>query len=148
MLLRHRTPSLKQARGLLQAFSAALFRRFGVRATAHAAAIVDGHQDLPSDGHEVGSTAIAESNRIRWSLRREICSLPIICISPRVAVVAYQAPISLLGAASALSATGGVVRHRRGFSRGAHGTRRSRYGIQARDVWFVMAGPGGCHRDW
>ena len=30
----------KQARGLLQAFSAALFRRFGVRATAHAAAIV------------------------------------------------------------------------------------------------------------
>ena len=23
-----------------------------------------------------------------------------------------------------------------------------RYGIQARDVWFVMAGPGGCHRDW
>ena len=35
---------------------------------------VDGHQDLPSDGHEVGSTAITESNRIRWSLRREICS--------------------------------------------------------------------------
>ena len=24
----------------------------------------------------------------------------------------------------------------------------SRYGIQGRDVWFVMAGPGGCHRDW
>ncbi len=23
-----------------------------------------------------------------------------------------------------------------------------RSGIQARDVWFVMAGPGGCHRDW
>ena len=22
-----------------------------------------------------------------------------------------------------------------------------RSGIQARDVWFVMAGPGGCHRD-
>ena len=50
--------------------------------------------------------------------------------------------------ASAVSATGGVVRHRRGFSRGDHGTRPSRYGIQARDVWFVMAGPGGCHRDW
>ena len=24
----------------------------------------------------------------------------------------------------------------------------ARKGIQARDVWFVMAGPGGCHRDW
>jgi len=23
-----------------------------------------------------------------------------------------------------------------------------RSGILARDVWFVMAGPGGCHRDW
>ena len=23
-----------------------------------------------------------------------------------------------------------------------------RSGIRARDVWFVMAGPGGCHRDW
>lgn len=28
------------------------------------------------------------------------------------------------------------------------GRRPSRYGIQARDVWFVIAGPGGCHRDW
>jgi hypothetical protein len=26
---------------------------------------VDGHQDLPSDGHEVQATAIAESDRIR-----------------------------------------------------------------------------------
>jgi hypothetical protein len=43
-----------------------------------------------------------------------------------VAVVAYQAQISPFGAASALSATGGVVRHRRGFSRGGHGTRPSR----------------------
>jgi len=49
---------------------------------------------------------------------------------------------------SALSATGGVVRHRRGFSLRDHGARPSRYAIQARDVWFVMAGPGGCHRDW
>jgi Tn3 transposase DDE domain len=24
----------------------------------------------------------------------------------------------------------------------------ARKGIRARDVWFVMAGPGGCHRDW
>jgi hypothetical protein len=24
----------------------------------------------------------------------------------------------------------------------------ARKGIQARDVWFVMAGPGGCHRNW
>jgi hypothetical protein len=35
---------------------------------------VDGHQDLPSDGHEVDATAITESNRIRWSSRRGICS--------------------------------------------------------------------------
>jgi len=26
---------------------------------------VDGHQDLPSDGHEVQATAITESDRIR-----------------------------------------------------------------------------------
>ena len=32
--------------------------------------IVDGHQDLPSDGHEVGAVAIAESDWFRWSLRR------------------------------------------------------------------------------
>jgi hypothetical protein len=35
---------------------------------------VDGHQDLPSDGHEVDAMAITESDRIRWSSRREICS--------------------------------------------------------------------------
>jgi hypothetical protein len=35
---------------------------------------VDGHQDLPSDGHEVDPTAITESNRICWSSRRGICS--------------------------------------------------------------------------
>ena len=33
---------------------------------------VDGHQDLPSDGHEVDAMAITESDRIRWSSRREI----------------------------------------------------------------------------
>jgi hypothetical protein len=32
---------------------------------------VDGHQDLPSDGHEVDAMAITESDRIRWSSRRE-----------------------------------------------------------------------------
>jgi hypothetical protein len=40
---------------------------------------VDGHQDLPSDGHEVAAMAITEGDRIRWSSRREICSLPNIC---------------------------------------------------------------------
>jgi hypothetical protein len=35
---------------------------------------VDGHQDLPSNGHEVGAMAITESDRIRSSSRREICS--------------------------------------------------------------------------
>jgi hypothetical protein len=34
---------------------------------------VDGHQDLPSDGHEAGAMAIAENDRSRWSSRREIC---------------------------------------------------------------------------
>ena len=37
---------------------------------------VDGHQDLPSDGHEVDAAAITESNGIRWSSRRGICSEP------------------------------------------------------------------------
>lgn len=36
--------------------------------------IVDGHRDLPSDGQDVDSTAITESDRIPWSLHREICS--------------------------------------------------------------------------
>jgi hypothetical protein len=34
----------------------------------------DGHQDLPSESHEVAAMAIAEADVIRWSLRREICS--------------------------------------------------------------------------
>jgi hypothetical protein len=39
---------------------------------------VDGHQDLPSDGHEVDTMAITEGDRIRSSSRSEICSsLPI-----------------------------------------------------------------------
>jgi hypothetical protein len=33
-------------------------------------------------------------------------------------------------------------------TRRAAGTGAVRSGIRARDVWFVMAGPGGCHRDW
>jgi hypothetical protein len=28
---------------------------------------VDGHQDLPSDGHDVDAMVITESDRIRWS---------------------------------------------------------------------------------
>src|SRR5579864_2854804 len=74
---------------------------------------------------------------------------PNIYISPRVAVVALSSTDQpVRGGLSA-------IRYRR--SRAAlprflplrdHGTRPSRYGIQARDVWFVMAGPGGCHRDW
>ena len=34
--------------------------------------------DLPSDGHEVNATASAESNRIRWSSHRKICSLAVL----------------------------------------------------------------------
>jgi hypothetical protein len=41
---------------------------------------VDGHQDLPSDDHEVAAMAITEGDRIRWSSRREICfSMPTTC---------------------------------------------------------------------
>jgi hypothetical protein len=36
--------------------------------------IVDGHEDLPSGGHEVDVMAITASDRIRWWSRREICS--------------------------------------------------------------------------
>jgi hypothetical protein len=35
---------------------------------------VDGHQDLPSDGHDVAAMAITESGRIRCSPRCEFCS--------------------------------------------------------------------------
>jgi hypothetical protein len=35
---------------------------------------VDGHRDLPSDGHEVDAMAITEGNQIRWSSHRKICS--------------------------------------------------------------------------
>lgn len=34
----------------------------------------DGDKDLPSDGNEVDTMAITESDRIHWSSRREICS--------------------------------------------------------------------------
>jgi hypothetical protein len=45
------------------------------RSRTHAAAAsVDGHQDLPNDGHAVDVMAITESDRIPWSSRREICS--------------------------------------------------------------------------
>ena len=35
-------------------------------------------------------------------------------------------------------------------ARRAAGIRGRRFdpASRARDVWFVMAGPGGCHRDW
>jgi hypothetical protein len=35
---------------------------------------VDGHQDLPSDSHEVAAKAVTKGDRIRWSSRRDICS--------------------------------------------------------------------------
>ena len=32
------------------------------------------NQDLSSDGHDIAAMAITKSDRIRWSLRREIYS--------------------------------------------------------------------------
>jgi hypothetical protein len=32
---------------------------------------VDGHQDLPGDGHEVEAMAVTDGDRICWSSRRE-----------------------------------------------------------------------------
>jgi len=50
--------------------------------------IVDGRQDLLSDGQEVDAMAMTESDRIRRSSRREICSerrLRTICITCKLA---------------------------------------------------------------
>ena len=44
---------------------------------------MDGHQDLPSDGHEVAAVTITAGDRIRWSSRREICSDRRIFYGPR-----------------------------------------------------------------
>jgi hypothetical protein len=51
------------------------------RAFTLAGGLVDGHQDLPSDGHEVAAKAITEGDWIRWSSRCEICSERRFCAS-------------------------------------------------------------------
>jgi hypothetical protein len=61
---------------------------------------VDGHQDLPSDGHEVDVMAITDSDRICWASRREICSCRIRamdgwpeCVGRRIQIIRIWAPV-------------------------------------------------------
>jgi hypothetical protein len=64
---------------------------------------------------------------------------PNIYISPRAAVIALSSTDSPFGAASPLSATGGVVRHPAAVSSDAIMGRASRYGILC-DTALAMAG--------
>ena len=62
--------------------------------------------DLPSDGHEINATAIAESNRIRWSSHRKICSL-----SPTLSLlaVALKYGTQTYGTSSSVMLYGGTA---------------------------------------